>query len=187
MTILSDKVHVRRQCRLKNECAKWKRWCLGFGIYTYTFFCLFFQRLYSVLILGWFSKWNTHFGWEGFMCNSGTPSSFLSGERHLVSALCLLIVLWFVRCTRLSCEISIKNKPDNTPDPKQSPNVGTPRADYPMPVWKIRVCCPSKCLSLWGTGLIKFVPKSTNRFVWGGKGSLLSLTINLSIHMQSKH
>lgn len=52
--------------------------------------------VYSVLILGWFSKWNTHFGWEGFMCNSGTSSSFLSGERRLVSALCLLIVFWFV-------------------------------------------------------------------------------------------
>lgn len=29
------------------------------------------QRLSSVLNLAWFSKWNTHSGWEEFMCNFG--------------------------------------------------------------------------------------------------------------------
>lgn len=29
------------------------------------------QRLYSMLILACFSKWSTHSGCEGFMCNSG--------------------------------------------------------------------------------------------------------------------
>lgn len=58
----------------------------GHGIYTNTFG--FLQGLYSGLIRGWFSKWNIRSGWEGFMCKSGTPCSFLSGERHLIGALC---------------------------------------------------------------------------------------------------
>lgn len=51
-------------------------------------------------------------------------------------------------------------------NPKQSPNIGTPRGDYPIPVWRICVW-HFKCLSLWGTELILFVPKKVWTALFG--------------------